>query len=195
MGKPEPTPQRFRRKAKGSGTPLTTTEQMANTAVSPSSAVDNMLCNNLIEPNINSELVVSSTEQTSQLSQGLSDSNGPGDAEAQLTDGDMDRRKPSINGDDCVVAADPHLHEDLDRPRDLCLTSDLPEELSGLPHSEITPLCTNQCLDLSACHVKKEDSLVLVIFLTNPSDTAIQQILVQVKSEKLEVIYAVEDEH
>ncbi|KAM6936963.1 AP-4 complex subunit epsilon-1 [Xenentodon cancila] len=187
MGKSEPTPQRFKRKAKASGTSLTASEQIVGSVVSPSSSVDNMLCNNLMEPNITSELCISSSELTPQLSQGLSDSNGPCEGAAERSDSDTTGRKPPINGDDCVVTADPHPQDDLDEPGNVCLTSHLPEELSGLSRSEIIPVCTSQCVNLSACHVKKEDSLVLLIFITNPADTAIRQIFVPVKSEELEV--------
>uniref|UniRef100_A0AAX7ULH6 Uncharacterized protein n=1 Tax=Astatotilapia calliptera TaxID=8154 RepID=A0AAX7ULH6_ASTCA len=61
------------------------------------------------------------------------------------------------------------------------------QELSGLSHSEIAPLCANQSLNLSACHVQKEDSLILVVFIMNSSESAIQQMLLQVDSEELEV--------
>ncbi|XP_069564295.1 AP-4 complex subunit epsilon-1 isoform X1 [Brachyistius frenatus] len=187
MGKSEPAPQRFRRKAKGQCTSLSTSEQMFNSLVCPPSTVDNLLCNNLLDSNITAEPVLSSPERTSQLSQGLTAANGTCDMEAGLTDSDVKGSNPALIGDDCVVAADPAPHEDPNRPEDLCLTSHLPAELSGLSHSEITPLCTDQSLHLSACHVLKEDSLVLVVFITNSSDSAIQQIRVQVDSEELEV--------
>ncbi|XP_041853949.1 AP-4 complex subunit epsilon-1 isoform X2 [Melanotaenia boesemani] len=184
MGKSEPTPQRFRRKAKGPSTPSTTSETTSNQLVSPSTAVDNLLCNNLLDSSITSELDVSST----QLSEGFTTANGPCDAELELTDSDMKGSDPAVKGgDDQEVAADPAPHEDPNRHKDLCLTSHLPAELSGLFHSEITPVCTNQSLDVSACHVHKEDSLVLVVFIANSTNSAIRQLLVQIISEELEV--------
>ncbi len=184
MGKSEPTPQRFRRKAKGSGA----SEQMSNSLVSAPSTVDNLLCNNLLDSNVTSELAVSSPAQTSQLSQGLTTANGTCDVE--LADSDVKGSNPSLIRDNGVaVAADPAPHEDPDRPKDLCLSSHLPADLSGLSHSEITPLCSNQSLDLSACHVQKEDSLAFVVFIYNSSDSDIQQILLELDSDELEVQY------
>uniref|UniRef100_A0A3Q0S741 AP-4 complex subunit epsilon-1 C-terminal domain-containing protein n=1 Tax=Amphilophus citrinellus TaxID=61819 RepID=A0A3Q0S741_AMPCI len=180
MGKSEPTPQRFRRKAKGQGTSSNTSEQISNSLISPPCTVDNLLCNNLLDSNNTSEPAVSSPEQTSQLSQSLTTANGTCDTEAELTDTDTKGCDPVLHRDNCVVAADPGPHEHPDRPKEMYLDSYLPAELSGLLHSEISPLCTNQSMNLSACHVQREDLLVFVVFIMNSSDSAIQQMLFQV---------------
>ncbi|XP_035520863.1 AP-4 complex subunit epsilon-1 isoform X1 [Morone saxatilis] len=186
MGKSEPTPQRFRRKAQGPGSSSAASEQMSNSLVSTPSTVDNLLCDNLLDSNITSELDVSSLTQTSELSEDLTTANGTCDVE--LAESDIKRSNPSLIRDNGVaVAANPTPHEDPDRPKDLCLSTHLPAEFSGLPHSEITPLCSNQSLDLSACHMQKEDSLSLVIFIYNSSDSEIQQILLELDSDELEV--------
>eukprot|EP00064_Thunnus_orientalis_P010740 superscaffoldBa00001485_g10767 len=187
MGKSEPTPQRFRRKAKGQGSSAGVSEQIPNSLVTSPSPVDNLLCNNLLDSNIASETDVPSPKQTSQLAQGLTTANGTCDVEGELTDSNTKGTKPSLIRDNGMVAADPAPHKDPDGPKDSYLSSHLPAELSGLSCSEITPLCCNQSLDLSACHVQKEDSLVLVVFMTNSSDSDIQQILLQFDSEELEV--------
>ncbi|XP_047451963.1 AP-4 complex subunit epsilon-1 [Mugil cephalus] len=180
MGKPEP--QRFRRKAKGEATSSSTSEQTSNSLVSPPSTVDNLLCNNLLDSNA-SQLVVSSPERTSQLSQDLTSSNGTWDRESEFTNSDIKESDTAPIRDNCVAVP----HQDKDRPKDLSLTSHLPAELSGFSHSEISPLCTDRSLDLSACHVQKEDSLALVVFIANSSDSDIQQMLLQVDSEELEI--------
>ncbi|XP_031715463.1 AP-4 complex subunit epsilon-1 [Anarrhichthys ocellatus] len=185
MGKSEPTTQRFRRKGKSPVSSSGASEQISNSLVSTPSTVNNLLCNNLLDSNVTSELAVSSLEQTSQLSQGPAAANGTCDVE--LTDGDMKESSPSLVGGNGVVAADPAPHEDPDRPEGLCLNTHLPAEFSGLCHSEITPLCSNQSLDLSACHVQEEDSLALVVFIYNSSDSDIQQILLELDSDELEV--------
>lgn len=184
MGKSEPTPQRFGRKAKSPGSSSGASDQ-SNSLVSTPNTVDNLLCDNLLDSSISSELAVSSPKQTPPLSQGLTTANGTCDVE--LADSDIKESNPSLIRDNCVVAAEPAPHEAPDRPKDLCLSSHLPAELSGLSHSEITPLCSNQSLDLSACHVQKEDSLVLVVFIYNSSDSDIQHILPEFDSDELEV--------
>uniref|UniRef100_A0A665VCQ8 AP-4 complex subunit epsilon n=1 Tax=Echeneis naucrates TaxID=173247 RepID=A0A665VCQ8_ECHNA len=109
MGKPEPTPHRFRRKAKG------VTDPTSSSLISTPSNVEKLLCNNLLDSNIASELAVSSAKQITELPQGLKTASSAAD-------------------------------EDPDRPKDLCLISHLPAELSELCHSEITPLCTIQSI-------------------------------------------------
>ncbi|KAF0040997.1 hypothetical protein F2P81_006895 [Scophthalmus maximus] len=190
MGKSGPTSHRFRRKAKGQGSISGATEQTSSSLVSSPSTVDNLLCDNLLDSNIPSELSVSSSKQTSELCHGLTTANGACDIETKLNDSDIKGSDPSLSEDSGLVAADSedmNPHEDPERPKDLCLSSHLPAELSGLCHSEISPLCSIQSLDLSACHVQKDDSLVLVIFIQNSSDSAIRQIPLDLDSDELEV--------
>uniref|UniRef100_A0A672I0Z6 AP-4 complex subunit epsilon-1 C-terminal domain-containing protein n=1 Tax=Salarias fasciatus TaxID=181472 RepID=A0A672I0Z6_SALFA len=158
MGKSDATSQRFRRKDKGRSTPSSNCEQESDSPASPPSTVDHLLCDSLLDADVNSKSMVSSPEETPPL----------------------------------AAAADPASPEEPDRPKDRRLASHLPAELSGLPHSEITVLCSNQSVDLSACHVQKEDSLEFVVFITNSSDSAIKQTLMRVDSEHLEVNPAVE---
>ncbi len=184
MGKSEAPPQRFRRKAKGQDSSSGASERISNSHNSSLSTVDNLLCDNLLDSNITTELHVSSPSQTPQLDQSLATANGTCDVE--LNDSDRKEHNHSLIRDNgAAVAAVPH--EDPDRPKDSSLSCHLPVELSGLSHSEITPLCSNQCLDLSACHVLKEDSLALVVFIYNSSDSDIQQIQLHLDSDELEV--------
>lgn len=183
MGKSEPTPQRFRRKAKSPSSSSDASERISNSLVSSTSAVDNLLCDTLLDT---SELAVPSPSLTSQLSQSLTTANGTCDV--QLTDGGAKGSSPTLVRDNGVAGpADSTPHKDPDRPKDLCLSSHLPAELAGLSHSEITPLCSDQSLDLSVCHVQKEAYLALVIFMYNSSSSDIQQILLEVDSDELEV--------
>uniref|UniRef100_A0A3Q3RLB0 AP-4 complex subunit epsilon n=1 Tax=Mastacembelus armatus TaxID=205130 RepID=A0A3Q3RLB0_9TELE len=168
MGKSEPTAQRFRRKTKSQGLSLVASEQISNSPMSPPSAVDNL-------------------KQTSELSQGHTAANGTCDLDAELMDSDIKESNPSVLGDNGLATAALASHKDPNRPKNFCLSSHIPAELSGLPHSEITPLCSNQSLDLSACHVQGEDSLVLIVFISNSCDSDIQQIQLDVNSEHLEV--------
>ncbi|KAM4554060.1 AP-4 complex subunit epsilon-1 [Fundulus diaphanus] len=166
MGKSEPTSQRFRRKPKASGS----SEPMSNALASPSDGADNVLPKNLLD---SSDLDVSSPEQAHGLPRDLAAPNGSCGAEEESAD--------PMAGPPPLVPAEPSAHEDLR------LSSHLPAELSALSHSKITSLCSNQSLDVSACHVQREDSVVLVVFVSNRSDFCLQQIRLQVQSEELEV--------
>lgn len=186
MGKSEQTPHRFRRKTKGSGPSSANRENTSNSLVSSPSAVDNLLCNNLVDSSITSEPALHT--QTSQLPKSCATANGCSDGE--LTDSDTKGSDPCLRSDNGIdVVADLAPSGDPERPKDLCLSSHLPAELAGLPHSEITSLCSDHSLDLSACHVHREDSLALVVFIYNSSASDVQQILLELNSDEVEVIF------
>lgn len=175
MAKTEENPHRFRRKAKASDP---SQEGMANSAFSFSSSVDNVLCENLLDP----ELATSSPSQTPQLPPSLSSTNGT--CEVELTDNE--NSSPALDHGVNEGPESAH-HEEQQTPRDFCLSSHFPEELRGLPCSEITPLSSNRSLDLSACHVQKEDALILLLFISNCSSSDIQHMQCDLHSDDLEV--------
>lgn len=172
MGKTEENPHRFRRKAKASDP---SQEGMSNSAFSSSSSVDNFLCENRLDP----ESATSSPSQTSRLPRSLSATNGTCDVEGANS-------SPTADGG-VSEGTDSGRQEEQPTPKDGCLSSHFPAELRGLPCSEITPLSSNQSLDLSACHVQKEDALILLLFIHNCSSSDLQQTCVQLHSEELEV--------
>lgn len=166
MGKPEENAHRFRRKAKASGP---SQDGISNCAFSSSSSVDNFLCENLLD----AESAASSPSQTSRLPLSLSSPNGTCDEEGESA---------SVN-----EGAESAPQEEQQTPKDVCLPSHVPAELRGLPCSEITPLSSNQSLDLSACHVQKEDALILLLFIHNGSSSDIHHVRVELHSDELEV--------
>ncbi|XP_041652629.1 AP-4 complex subunit epsilon-1 [Cheilinus undulatus] len=179
MGKSDPTPQRFRRKAKGLNSSSVPNEVTSNSISSPPSTVDNLLCNNLLDSNVTSDLDTPSPEPPPQLSQDLSTANGTFDGE--LTQRDVNTSNSSLIRDNGL---DP---EHLDGDKDSCLSSHLPAELSGLSHSEITPLCSHQSLRLSSCHVQRDECVALIVFIYNSSHSDIEQIILELDSDQLEV--------
>lgn len=183
-GKSAQTSQQFRRKARNQDKPLSSSALLTNPLVSPSGGTDNLLLDSNSSPDL-----ISSPEQTHLHSLDLTAANGTCDAEAELPDRDVKGLETPLSRDASVPAADFTPHEDPDRRKDSCFTSYLPAELSGLSHSEITLVCSNQSLDVSACHVQKDDSIEFVVFIKNSSDSAAHQVQVQVNCEELEVIY------
>lgn len=175
MGKTEENPHRFRRKAKASDPAQ---EAASNSAFSPSSSVDACLCENLLDP----ESASSSPSQTSRLPLGLGTTNGPCDAELTDRHGEGESSSPAVeNGVDEGTESTPQT------AADMRLSSRLPAELRGLPCSETTPLSSNHSLHLSACHVQKEDAVILLLFLHNSSSSDIQHMRFELRSDELEV--------
>lgn len=177
MGKSDPTQQRFRRKGKSSVSSSTSSERVSASIVSTSTAVDNLLCNDIPESNVTTEL----TSETSPPSQSLTEANGSFDEDRT----DSNLCPTESNG--MKTAPDSGSNEDTDRHKDECPSLCLPKKLSGLTHSEITLLCSNQSLELSACHVQMDDCVVLITYISNSSDCDLEAILLQVNSEHLEV--------
>ncbi|XP_077568206.1 AP-4 complex subunit epsilon-1 [Stigmatopora nigra] len=73
------------------------------------------------------------------------------------------------------------------RIKDSSLISHLPADYIESTRSEITPLCSCDGIHLSACHVNKDECLLLVLLISNSTETDIQQLLLQVSSEDVEL--------
>uniref|UniRef100_A0A3B3U1E7 AP-4 complex subunit epsilon n=1 Tax=Poecilia latipinna TaxID=48699 RepID=A0A3B3U1E7_9TELE len=160
-------------------------EQITDPLVSPSDGSDNLLYKSLLD---SLDLDVSPPEQTA----GLVAPNGSCDAEEEPADADVKEiETPPVRDERVTAEASPH--DDPDGSKDPSLASHLPAELSALSHSKVTLLFSKQNLDVSACHVQKEDSVVLVVFISNCSDSFLHQIRLQVDSEELEVRHATEN--
>lgn len=169
MGKGEPTPQRLRRKTKGQSS-------SSQPAVPASPQVENLLCGHLLDSNIHLEVSMSQKKLISQRCE-----------DAKWDQRELKGSEPiTVNG---VGAADSLTYEYPDRSPDLFLSSYLPADCAEFSCSEILPLCSNQILSVSACHVQKENTLVLVVFIANSGDSDIQQFLLKLDSEELEVAH------
>ncbi|KAJ3597018.1 hypothetical protein NHX12_003418 [Muraenolepis orangiensis] len=157
MGKAEPTPHRFRRRAKGQGSSSGTSERS-----SPDSGS--------VPPHVDS---------APHLPLDLPANNG---AQEDLGE-DMSASLIETNG---MAVVDPDTYIDLHDPDHVHLISSLPGELSALPRSEITPLCSHASLALSACHVQTDRSALLVVFVANTSDSAARRFVLRMTSGDLE---------
>lgn len=56
------------------------------------------------------------------------------------------------------------------------LVPSLPEELEELPHSEVVRLCQNDALALHLCKVWTDDSLLLIVFVSNKTTSALHAV-------------------
>lgn len=171
MGKPEQVPQRLRRKPKTENS-SSATERPSASPVPTSTSVDNLLCND-IPTNIIPE---ASKETPAQC-----------EASRNCNDDVIDSKQSPVQINGVETTLETVENEITDRHKDECPSVCLPAKLSELPHSEIIMLCSNQIVDLSACHVEKDDDVVLVIFISNTSDCGLENLLLQVSSEQLEV--------
>lgn len=174
MEKVEPAPQRFRRRAKGPGSSSGASER-----ASPHSgaSVDSLLCDTLLGDSLpDSHTSLPSATHTSPPNSTCDVEPTDGDTNAAAA---VDAPRP-----------DPELQdqsEDPAPPGAPDLSSLIPAELAGLERSEISPLCSAHRLLLSSCHIQQEDSVALVVFVHNSSDSDVLQLQLELDSDELQV--------
>ncbi|CAL8294813.1 unnamed protein product [Boreogadus saida] len=176
MGKAETTRHGFRKKVKGQGSSSGAREPSGDSAssshspspLSAQSAMDNLLCSSPLDSG------PTPSPADSAPSPAISAT-----SPADLTE-DTDTSETVVE-ENSVAVVDPY------DPEPQCLSPHLPEELCGLPRSEIRPLCRDAGLVLSACCVRTDHSSLLVVFVSNASDSAARRFALQMTSGDLEV--------
>ncbi|CAL1595065.1 unnamed protein product [Knipowitschia caucasica] len=173
MGQPEPTAQRFRRKAKTPNSSSSALPERVSVAPVPTSSVDNMLSHDPLEA-------------TSMLPEVTHETILPPNTEVNALLIDTANSSPSpSNG--VEIPFETSENEIAKTPKHECPVRSLPPDLLGLPHTKITSLCSSQTLDVSACHVEKDDSVSLLIFTSNLSDSDMENIHFSFSTEQLQV--------
>ena len=152
--------------------------------------MDNLLCSSPLDSGSTpspadsapspADSATSPADPAPHLPHDLPANNRPCDAQEDLTE-DTDTSETVVEGNS-VAVVDPY------DPEPLCLSPHLPEELCGLPRSEIRPLCRDASLVLSACCVRTDQSSLLVVFVSNASDSAARRFALQMTSGDLEVL-------
>uniref|UniRef100_A0A8C2AVN6 AP-4 complex subunit epsilon n=1 Tax=Cyprinus carpio TaxID=7962 RepID=A0A8C2AVN6_CYPCA len=65
------------------------------------------------------------------------------------------------------------------------LTALLPADLKDLPHSDVISLTSDPSLSLSSCRLFRDEALLLVIFISNCTETVIKDVAVQLTCEDI----------
>uniref|UniRef100_A0A8B9GW22 Adaptor related protein complex 4 subunit epsilon 1 n=1 Tax=Astyanax mexicanus TaxID=7994 RepID=A0A8B9GW22_ASTMX len=107
---------------------------------------------------------------------------------SQILGSDMVIVRPSKMAEEAVV---PPQNSSRPLPSTSSHSSDymilqLPSELQGLPHSDIVKMTSDSHLSVSCCRVFREDALLLVFLLSNPTETALRDIAVELSCKELE---------
>ncbi|KAL0968794.1 hypothetical protein UPYG_G00271970 [Umbra pygmaea] len=194
MGRAEPAPQRFRRKPRGGGSLSGASEPSSDSSHSSTgAALDNLLLSNTPDSTAvasQNGRAAATWQPNSQPTLGHPIANG----NPTVQEAGVPISVIRANGTEAVVSpTDPETRADSNRVpgrvEDLPLSSHMPPELCGLARSELTRLCPDQdpSLALSACRVYTEEALVLVVFIHNNTDSALQQMALQLTSSELEI--------
>ncbi|XP_026110031.1 AP-4 complex subunit epsilon-1-like [Carassius auratus] len=90
-----------------------------------------------------------------------------------------------IFGGDMVIVR-PSTIQDKHPPSESSdLTALLPADLKDLPHSDVISLTSDPSLSLSSCRLFRDEALLLLIFISNCTETVIKDVAVQLTCEEL----------
>ncbi|XP_057185664.1 AP-4 complex subunit epsilon-1 isoform X1 [Triplophysa rosa] len=183
LGKSEAPPPRFRRKPRphASSSSSGASERSSDSSHSSRSTADSFLYGNLLEEEPTTIKPSSDVTKHNHIR-----ANGPEQNKDAGVAVETDRgvNTSHILGSDMVLVR-PNTIQDK-YPADL--TELLPADLKELPRSDVISLTSDPSLSLSSCRVFRDESLLLVIFLSNCTDTAITDVAVQLTCEGLETV-------
>lgn len=153
--------------------------------------------NNILEnTSSEQETELTTLNQSSNQASEFQDSTTPdgllngGQREKQDMSSDPSGQAPSLfTGGDMVILQPSCAAAENEQPPATRPPPSLPTELSQLAHSGVQGLCSNESIAVSACKIYKDDSVVLVVFITNKSTSAIKDIIVRFAPTELKVRY------
>ncbi|KAL7857667.1 hypothetical protein AOLI_G00177690 [Acnodon oligacanthus] len=212
LGKTEAAVPRFRRKVRQheSASKSGMSESSSNSSHSSRSTTDSFLYGGLLEeepatPIQNSYHTLKPTiangshdaRQHSQMVSGTSENEGAATVSAKE---DKQANSSQVLGSDMVIVRPSKLSEEAIVSQRNCSKSlpstfphspdsmvlQLPSELQELPHSDVVSLTSDPHLSVSCCRVFREDALLLVLLLFNPTETELRDVAVELSCEELE---------
>uniref|UniRef100_A0A8C1ZM95 AP-4 complex subunit epsilon n=1 Tax=Cyprinus carpio TaxID=7962 RepID=A0A8C1ZM95_CYPCA len=188
LGKSEAPPPRFRKKPRphesSSSSSSGTSERSSDSSSRSSrSTTDSFLYGSLLEEEPATSISAFSHTPKSSTANGL----------AQNKDTKEDRRANTsqILGGDMVIVRPNTIQDKHPPPGSSDLTALLPADLKDLPHSDVISLTSDPSLSLSSCRLFRDEALLLVILISNCTETVIKDVAVQLTCEELEVCHKI----
>lgn len=181
LGKSEAPPPRFRRKPRPHASSSSgASEKSSDSSHSSRSTAEGFLYGNLLEEEPTTPKSNSEVTHNHIRANGL-EQNKDADVAVETNRG---VNTSQMLGSDMVLVRPNTTHDT--HPADL--TELLPADLKELPCSDVISLTSDSSLSLSSCRVFRDESLLLVIFISNCTDTAITDVTVQLTCEELETV-------
>ncbi|XP_073688698.1 AP-4 complex subunit epsilon-1 [Garra rufa] len=177
LGKSDAPPSRFRKKPRphdSSSSSSGTSERSSDS--SSRSTTDSFLYGSLLEEEPATSISTLGHTPKSTTANGL--------AENKDTKEDRRANTSQILGGDMVIVRPNTIQDKHPHPSDL--TTLLPADLKDLPRSDVISLTSDPSLSLSSCRVFRDEALLLVIFISNCTESAIKDVAVQLACEELE---------
>uniref|UniRef100_A0A673GLL8 AP-4 complex subunit epsilon n=1 Tax=Sinocyclocheilus rhinocerous TaxID=307959 RepID=A0A673GLL8_9TELE len=184
LGKSEAPPPRFRKKPhphESSSSSSSGTSERSSDSSSRSSrnTTNSFLYGSLLEKEPATSISAFDHTPKSTTANGL----------AQNKDTKEDRRANTsqILGGDMVIVRPSTIQDKHPPSVSSDLTALLPADLKDLPHSDVISLTSDPSLSLSSCRLFRDEALLLVIFISNCTETVIKDVAVQLTCEELKV--------
>lgn len=179
LGKSEAPPPRFRKKPHPHGSSLSSSSSSGTSEKSSSSrtshnTTDSFLYGSLLE------------EQPAGFNHAPKTITANGLEQNKDTKEDRRTNTSQILGSDMVIVRPNTIQHNPSTSSDL--TALLPADLKDLPHSDVIGLTSDTSLRLSSCRVFRDEALLLVIFISNCTETDIRDVAVQLNCDQLETV-------
>ncbi|XP_016113142.1 AP-4 complex subunit epsilon-1 [Sinocyclocheilus grahami] len=184
LGKSEAPPPCFRKKPRPHESPSSSSSSSGTSERSSDSSsrntTDSFLYGSLLEEEPATAISAFDHTPKSTTANGL----------AQNKDTKEDRRANTsqILGGDMVIVRPSTIQDKHPPSVSSDLTALLPADLKDLPHSDVISLTSDPSLSLSSCRLFRDEALLLVIFISNCTETVIKDVSVQLTCEELKTV-------
>uniref|UniRef100_A0A9J7X7R3 AP-4 complex subunit epsilon n=1 Tax=Cyprinus carpio carpio TaxID=630221 RepID=A0A9J7X7R3_CYPCA len=183
LGKSEAPPPRFRKKPRpheSSSSSGTSKRSSDSSSHSSRNTTDSFLYGSFPEEEPATSISTFDHTPKSTTANGLSQNKD--------TKEDRHANTSQILGGDMVIVRPSTIQDKHPPSVSSDLTALLPADLKDLPHSDVISLTSDPSLSLSSCRLFRDEALLLVIFISNCTETVIKDVAVQLTCEELKVI-------
>uniref|UniRef100_A0A8C1GNL3 AP-4 complex subunit epsilon n=1 Tax=Cyprinus carpio TaxID=7962 RepID=A0A8C1GNL3_CYPCA len=182
LGKSEAPPPRFRKKPRpheSSSSSGTSKRSSDSSSRSSRNTTDSFLYGSFPEEEPATSISTFDHTPKSTTANGLSQNKD--------TKEDRHANTSQILGGDMVIVRPSTIQDKHPPSVSSDLTALLPADLKDLPHSDVISLTSDPSLSLSSCRLFRDEALLLVIFISNCTETVIKDVAVQLTCEELKV--------
>ncbi|KTG32801.1 hypothetical protein cypCar_00020421 [Cyprinus carpio] len=180
LGKSEAPPPRFRKKPRpheSSSSSGTSKRSSDSSSHSSRNTTDSFLYGSFPEEEPATSISTFDHTPKSTTANGLSQNKD--------TKEDRHANTSQILGGDMVIVRPSTIQDKHPPSVSSDLTALLPADLKDLPHSDVISLTSDPSLSLSSCRLFRDEALLLVIFISNCTETVIKDVAVQLTCEEL----------
>ncbi|XP_052397551.1 AP-4 complex subunit epsilon-1-like isoform X1 [Carassius gibelio] len=174
LGKSEAPPPRFRKKPRPHSSSSSSGTSERSSESSSHCTTDSFLYGRLLEEEPATSISAFSHTPKSSTANGLARNEDRRTNTSQILGGDLVLVRPNT------------IQDKHPPPESSDLTALLPADLKDLPHSDVIRLTSEPSLSLSSCRLFRDEAVLLVILISNCTETEIKDVAVQLTCDELE---------